>query len=236
MRGASAPPLSPPLLPRLLCIQIHLPPNQTRRNGSSLANPTVWSRTELQGICGPVVEPDGQYGCAQTGSVGTLLCAPTCAPLMPRFFAQCGPYESQEGRRGGTLGDGWKSLWNLEPITHAGLDTAAWRRSSLSFRAMKRAQTFAHRCTADRGGETLRERGCGGWHPETRRYKYTGKSNQLHIAPEKLYVVNCATFYTVTPSSPPPASPSSCFSYDQRGQLHWMSINYYGQLEDTPIS
>lgn len=163
MRGASAPPLSPPLLPRLLCIQIHLPLNQTRHNGSSLANPTGWSRTELRGFWSPVVEPDGQFGCAQTGSVGTLLCAPTCAPLTPRFFAQCGPYESRQGRRGGTLRDGWKPLWNLEIITDAGLYTAEWRRSSLSFRAMKRAQAFAHRCTADRGGETLRERGCGVW-------------------------------------------------------------------------
>lgn len=84
MRGASAPPLSPPLPPRLLCIQNHLPLNQTRLYGSSPANPAGWSRTSgiLGSSCGagwPV------WMCADWLrwhlAVRTHLCAPDTAFL-----------------------------------------------------------------------------------------------------------------------------------------------------------
>lgn len=92
MRGASAPPLSPPLLPRLLCIQIHLPPNQTPQNdGSRQTRGSVRAEQwDFGPVCAQMASLDKRWSCADW-SVGTLLSAPTCAPLMPRFFAQCGP-------------------------------------------------------------------------------------------------------------------------------------------------
>lgn len=98
MRGASAPPMSPPLLPRLLCIQIHPPyTNQTPQNdGSQQSRGLLWDEQWiLVQLC-----PNCQFVWAVSSadrSVGTLESAPTCAPLMTAFLCAIWIYKSRSG-------------------------------------------------------------------------------------------------------------------------------------------
>lgn len=97
MRGASAPPMSPPLLPRLPCIQIHPPNIIIKQRGT-----TDHSKADA---CFQINYAFFWFTCVQTAPLcarwrsadrdaGTLESAPTCAPLLTAFLCAVWIYKN----------------------------------------------------------------------------------------------------------------------------------------------
>lgn len=133
-------------------------PNQTPQNdGSQQSRGLVWAEpVGFWSGCVQMASLRERWSCADR-SLGTLLSAPTCAPLMTASLCAMWTYKSRSGCREDSKMYSciFFCIFRYSQERGAALQTNDC--FSLSFGAMKRAQTFAHRCTADREEERERE-------------------------------------------------------------------------------